>query len=159
MNDENIEKKEKLRKSYKKYYNSEKGKTRAKRYWLTNKQKILERRRELYKNLPKEELEKIKKRNENTRLKSCYGITLEDYNNLLSKQKLKCAICGKNVLSNSKKFLKFNIDHDHNTGKIRGLLCTNCNRALGFFKDDIELLDKAIQYLQQNETIYRPKDS
>ena len=73
-----------------------------------------------------------------------YGITLRQYEKLSEKQKGCCAICGKHQLE-----LKttLNIDHDHETGKIRGLLCVACNRLLGYAQDNQDILMKAIQYL------------
>jgi hypothetical protein len=56
-----------------------------------------------------------------------------------------CKICGKPETAINKKYLC--IDHDHGTLKVRGLLCDNCNKGLGCFKDDIEALKKAIEYL------------
>ncbi len=82
----------------------------------------------------------------NAHLKSRYGITINDYNCLLEKQNKKCAICDMTLNSNSKtKHLC--VDHDHKTGKVRGLLCGNCNRLLGNAKDNVEILQKAIEYL------------
>lgn len=70
-----------------------------------------------------------------------FGMTLEDYDAMLERQQGACAICG---ITSDK---TFHVDHCHTTGKIRGLLCSNCNTALGLFKDSIELLDKAKLYL------------
>lgn len=81
-------------------------------------------------------------------LKRQYGISLIDYNAQLRKQNGLCAIC------NSSPTEKFSlaVDHDHETGSIRELLCINCNMALGGFKDDIQLLQKAIQYLNKHKS-------
>jgi hypothetical protein len=75
-----------------------------------------------------------------------YKINLPYYNLLATKQSNKCAICG-HVPSGAgiDKYLR--VDHDHTTKKIRGLLCLKCNSGLGFFKDDIDLLNKAKLYL------------
>jgi len=132
---------------YKKYNSSKKGKARRKRYYLSKQQKILESRRLQYKNISEREWKKIRSRDDNTRLKRIYGIGLKEYDKILKTQKFKCAICRRSQHEVYKKIMKFNIDHDHKTGKIRGLLCTNCNRGLGFFKDDIKLLQKSIKYL------------
>lgn len=78
----------------------------------------------------------------NSRLKHYFGITMEQYRKLLKSQKDVCAICSQ---PEQKKLLA--VDHDHRTGKIRGLLCSNCNMGLGKFKDDKELLKKAVLYL------------
>ena len=58
----------------------------------------------------------------------------------------KCAICGSPEMNTKNKVLC--VDHNHNTGNIRALLCSSCNTGLGNFKDNIILLQKAIQYLK-----------
>lgn len=73
-----------------------------------------------------------------------YNITLEQYNNMLVSQGGGCAICG-NTQDKFKRALP--IDHDHITGKIRGILCPNCNLVLGNAREDIEILYKIIEYL------------
>jgi len=74
-------------------------------------------------------------------LKRTYGITIEDYNALLEQQDGVCAIC-KNEHEHA-----LCVDHDHETGDIRGLLCKPCNVAIGNFKDDTRRLEEAIKYL------------
>ena len=76
-------------------------------------------------------------------LKREYGMTIADYDALLVQQDGRCAICG--VQPTLKRLA---VDHDHATGRIRGLLCDNCNQALGKLKDDPELLRTAIRYLE-----------
>lgn len=76
-----------------------------------------------------------------------WGITLNQYNSLLNSQNFSCAICNKHE---SESYKKLAVDHDHETGKIRGILCENCNMALGNFKDSIENLQNAINYLQKS---------
>jgi hypothetical protein len=80
-------------------------------------------------------------------LKQRYEITVEDYNKLLSKQNYKCAICEKLQVNLAH---RLSIDHNHITGKIRGLLCNPCNIALGHFYDSLTNLEKAIEYLRQD---------
>lgn len=82
------------------------------------------------------------------RLKKIHGITQEEYLERLAKQNGTCAICGDK--ESKGKWKAFNIDHCHKTKKIRGLLCGNCNRGLGYFKDDINFLTRAIKYLDNN---------
>lgn len=72
------------------------------------------------------------------------AIAWMEYEQLLIKADYKCQICGG---KDSTKRLA--IDHDHNTGKIRGVLCSKCNRALGYLNDNKELLQKAIAYLEK----------
>lgn len=81
-----------------------------------------------------------------TWLKSTYGITSEQYDEMLKKQKGLCRICG----GVNKSGRRLHIDHDHSTGAIRDLLCFGCNGGLGGFKDNQELLFKAIQYLNRH---------
>lgn len=76
-------------------------------------------------------------------LRKTYGISLEDYQSILSVQGGVCAICKKTPSDN----ISLHVDHDHKTGFIRGLLCYQCNDGLGNFKDNKELLEKAIRYL------------
>jgi hypothetical protein len=93
-----------------------------------------------------------------------YGITLEDYDRIFTKQGGVCAICGKPpTLDNSAKIPDsprarrqgklsqpiLAVDHDHDTGEVRGLLCLLCNRALGLHKDDITLVRFALKYLEE----------
>lgn len=79
-------------------------------------------------------------------LQQHYGISLDEFQDLLKQQDNRCAIC-KILLDDP------HVDHDHNTGIIRGILCNNCNVALGLFKDDILILEEAIKYLKKE----RPK--
>lgn len=87
-----------------------------------------------------------------------YGITYNEVLKLLEKQNGVCVICkevGFKMHPNS--WSGLNVDHDHETGEVRGLLCHNCNRALGLFKDDKLRLLNAISYLEGATTI--PKGS
>lgn len=77
-------------------------------------------------------------------VKGKYGITLEESKELLIRQDHKCALCG---IDEAERNIPFYIDHDHKTGKVRGLLCAKCNTGLGQFNDDVGLLSKAITYL------------
>ena len=71
-----------------------------------------------------------------------YGITMEDYDKMFMTQHGRCAICG--CPPNGKRLY---IDHDHNGGKVRGLLCHKCNSMLGYARDDVAILAKAQDYL------------
>ena len=88
--------------------------------------------------------DKINENQKTTRIKRLYGITLEQFETLLKNQGGGCAICGK-----EKKKYRLAIDHDHKTGRVRGILCSPCNRALGILGDSIDGLQKATQYLNQ----------
>lgn len=86
-------------------------------------------------------------------MQKTYGISLEQYEAMLAAQDNGCAICGgehtpedrwKSGLRNLR------VDHDHKTGVVRGLLCYHCNIGLGHFRDDPELIAKALSYLKRN---------
>ena len=79
-----------------------------------------------------------------------FRILHTDYDKMLALQDNKCAICNSSVPSEGRDSTYFNVDHDHSTGKVRGLLCTKCNVGLGNFKDNTDLLHKAIDYLIQH---------
>lgn len=81
------------------------------------------------------------------KLKSRYGMTIEEYDYLLDKQEGCCAICGTDDPNGRG---RFHVDHNHETGEVRGLLCNGCNIALGGFKDSPEILLKARDYLLTN---------
>jgi Recombination endonuclease VII len=76
------------------------------------------------------------------RLRRAFGLTVEAYESLLVVQDGGCAICGREPTR-----IALHVDHDHESGAIRGLLCVGCNNALGQFKDSTELLSRAIAYL------------
>jgi len=102
------------------------GRARARKYW------------------EKKPLSKEAQREKN--LQKSFGIGIKDYNKLLEIQNGCCAICGTDSCASGRNFA---VDHNHQTGKIRGLLCKFCNTALGQFKDDTTVLQKAIQYLER----------
>ena len=77
-----------------------------------------------------------------------YGLTQEAYEGLLEKQNNKCAICLTDTPGG--RHNKFHIDHDHVTGRVRGLLCWSCNAGLGQFKDNELLLISAHDYLYKD---------
>ena len=78
-----------------------------------------------------------------------YGLTPDRFNSMLKEQNNKCKLClvefDELVFNRT-----LNVDHCHTTNKVRGLLCSLCNRGLGQFKDNIERLTQAINYLQEN---------
>jgi hypothetical protein len=82
-----------------------------------------------------------------------YGIEPKEYLRLLENQGGVCAICGKPETKIYKGKLAFlSVDHNHQTGAVRGLLCSACNVGLGAFRDDLELLNKAFAYLCERDT-------
>lgn len=134
-------------KAYKKawakaYYekNREKERAKQKAYYEKNKEEVKAKRRAYHKkNRDKRRVKNLKKR---------YGIGLHEYNLMFTEQKGKCACCGIHQNELTKKFA---VDHDHDTGLIRGLLCNHCNLALGKLGDNIEGLMRALNYLEKHE--------
>ena len=79
-----------------------------------------------------------------------YGLTPQDYVKMLALQGGVCAICGEveQAIKNGC-ICSLSVDHDHDTGKVRGLLCQRCNSVLGFAGDDIDLLYRTVKYLDK----------
>lgn len=98
----------------------------------------------------------IQLRNRKARLKINYGLNIADYDELLTKQRKVCAICGKKETRKDQfGICRLSIDHCHTTGKVRGLLCSKCNNGLARFKDDPKLLVAAANYLMRsNDNAY-----
>ena len=86
-------------------------------------------------------------------LKSKYGITPDEYDLNLELQDHACKIC---KVDASEFTRKLHVDHCHTTGAVRGLLCPPCNKGLGDFKDDIMLLEEAIEYLKNSKFFKMP---
>lgn len=82
--------------------------------------------------------------NRESLLRTQYGMTLDDYDELVRRQGNRCLICGQTPPDGQ----LLHVDHDHETGAIRGLLCNTCNRALGMFGDDLDRVRAAVAYLE-----------
>jgi Recombination endonuclease VII len=82
-------------------------------------------------------------------VKGRHGIVLEEYKERLATQNYECAICRVKLPAQGH---QTHLDHCHKTGKLRAFLCTNCNRGLGHFKDSVENLSKAINYLNTHNS-------
>lgn len=87
-----------------------------------------------------------------SRLKTMYDMTLEDYDDLLAQQGGLCRICGRTEreISLNGNLKPLCVDHDHCSGKVRGLLCHACNKGLGSFEDDVSRLRAAADYLSES---------
>ena len=81
-------------------------------------------------------------------LEKKYGLSLEEYDNLLERQEGKCAICG--TTENRGPGFRLVVDHNHDTGKVRGLLCNGCNTGIGNLYDNPKVVLKAYEYLITN---------
>ena len=114
----------------------------------------LKKNKEWYEKNPSKRLEYVNRwqsknpdHSRNSRLKRTYGITSEQYDHMIDEQGGLCAICKSD--SPNTKHGKWHIDHNHETGNIRGLLCHNCNVSLGLVKDDASILLSMVAYLQE----------
>jgi hypothetical protein len=127
-------------KKYKEYYakNKELLLKKGKEYREANKQQEDDYHKKYYQE------HKVEEKARST--KKLYGLEYTDYLAMLENQNGVCAICHE---APDKRNL--NIDHNHETGEIRGLLCIKCNRAIGLMKDDINLFQSAIEYLQRGD--------
>jgi hypothetical protein len=83
-------------------------------------------------------------------LKREYNITIEEYDQIFNKQGGKCAICLQKSAHRSGSLF---VDHDHTTGKLRALLCNQCNLLLGHSRDNVLILKEAIKYLNKYKTV------
>lgn len=87
-------------------------------------------------------------KSKSTRLKKAYGISIEDFDRMKKEQGSACLICKKVLTGWGRKGLY--VDHNHQTGVVRGLLCSPCNVGLGGFKDSLEALKEAVKYLEKD---------
>jgi len=113
----------KHKKWFRKFMKTDQYKNKSRKYWGKNKDKI-----------------------RNRRIARVFGITTKDYDLMLESQGNRCAIC-----DNSQNGRRFDIDHNHITGKVRGLLCVKCNIGIGLFDSDengSEILKKAVKYIE-----------
>ena len=83
-------------------------------------------------------------KDKDTKLRRTYGISYQEYLYMLETQNGCCAICGTNDPSPRK---AFSVDHCHTTGKVRSLLCGNCNTGIGLLQEDEEVMKRAIEYI------------
>lgn len=96
--------------------------------------------------------EKNRERETDWQLKTQYGITLNDYERMFTQQNGVCAICKQPESTKYReKIRRLCVDHNHRTKEIRELICHRCNRGLGFFRDEIPLLEFAITYLKNHK--------
>lgn len=139
-----------LEKSRKWYENNKEKRTKQiNEYYIKNKEYLIT----ASKKWSEANKDRIRKNSERHRIKRM-GISEEEYMKMFLLQNGKCAICEihqKDIPKN------FSIDHCHETGEVRGLLCNNCNAGIGFLKDDVELVKSAVKYLE-NPTFKKIKE-
>ena len=137
---------------HKKYYQENKQRLSiVNKRWAENHKEKVDAYNKMYRESHKEQHREYskqwyKKKGSNSRRIKKYGIDNKQYNRLLKKQEGKCAICGnafKNVYDT-------NIDHNHETKKVRGLLCNKCNLGIGLFRDNDVIAYSAYTYLRRN---------
>lgn len=107
-------------------------------YYKQNRQKMYESNSEYCR--------QNKRKIEDRRLHRRYGISIDDYDRMSATQGHKCAICGSKSSGGNKS--RFCVDHDHETGQVRALLCNKCNQGIGLMQDDPDLLEKAADYIR-----------
>lgn len=105
-----------------------------------------EKRKEWRRVWKSENKDKLKISQRKTQLKKKYGITVQEYDKILTAQGGHCFFCDRTP--DQERYGVLNVDHDHSTGRVRGLLCMTHNRALGVFGDNEEGLIKALSYVQ-----------
>lgn len=136
------------KKIYQKQYreaNKEKLAAQHKEYYYANHQKMLDRAREYVKS--------NKSKIISSRRERSYGISQSAYLSMLDAQGGTCAICKTSAFGIKGPC----VDHDHITGQVRGILCNNCNRAIGLLKENIFILKAAINYLRK-ANVFNEKD-
>lgn len=119
-------------------------------HYNKNKEEIRDKKKQYYHSM--KYYDKNKQAWRENQLKVKYGINSREYNEILQEQESMCKICKKPHGEEKKK--RLHVDHCHTTGKIRGLLCGNCNTGIGLFNDSKELLSLAIEYLKNSKTKY-----
>lgn len=134
----------KIKREYsRKYYSVPENKIRhaisVRKWYLKNREKMRQYAK-VYWSLPEN-----KEKGRRAWFKRAYGISVEEYEALVFIQKGSCAICKRPCKTNK----ALSVDHDHKTGKIRGLLCQACNSALGFMEDSIDNIENMIKYLKK----------
>jgi hypothetical protein len=120
--------------------NPDKARAMARLNYRRNRRKFCAKSRREYRQNPEIRLR--------ADLKKRYNLDLQAYKTLLEAQNGKCAICGGGETG---KFSRLSVDHDHATGKVRGLLCSACNAGLGRLRDSRKLLESALRYLEAAE--------
>jgi len=97
---------------------------------------------------------RIREYNRRMNLKSHYGLTVEEYDRMFEAQGGVCAVCGKPADPDGvRSASRLHVDHDHETGRLRELLCIKCNRGLGYFADDPALLRAMAAYIERHRAL------
>jgi len=149
------------------FQNTKYNKEAKRRYYMEHKEEVIKSSSEWAKNNPekrkqisRDSARRINKNNpllnRERKLKFKYGITLEQEKEMLFSQGNKCAICDREFSNTRSR--RPGIDHDHKTGKVREILCHNCNLMLGHAEDSPELLKLGAQYLEKHSDNFCRQD-
>lgn len=147
------------------YRNAEEQKAYHREYYRKNKERLAEYKKRWAKKNPekretysarqraryKADPEKYRAYFRNHRIKKQYDLTEAQYAALVVAQAGKCGICGKEPSGEWHGDRMLNVDHDHETGAVRGLLCNRCNRALGLIGDTVESAQQVVEYLRRGK--------
>lgn len=138
-------------KNYNKNYHSKNKELinkKSREYWYKNRDTLMPKQAERYKN----NKDRYKSASKKVSLKKEYNLTELEYKQMFEKRNSLCDICKKQETAKHQSGIikSLSVDHCHKTGKVRGLLCNMCNRGLGLFLDNTELLKTAINYLVNN---------
>jgi len=120
-----------------------------KEYTKNNKEKLKKNYHEKYreKNLIYSKTPLARERAKKSRLKTRYGLSVEDFERMKDSQKGVCAIC--KLPETFKQNFDLSVDHNHDTGQVRGLLCNRCNVSLGLMQENINFLENMIEYIKK----------
>jgi hypothetical protein len=118
--------------------NRERSIAYAKSWQVAHPERVVESRRRL------NALPERKRKLRDAYYRRAFGISADEYDELLARQGGKCAICGEKP----ERAASLHLDHDHVTGEVRAILCLSCNQGIGKFRDDPELLERAARYLR-----------
>lgn len=125
-------------------FRSDEAKAKRSAYYYANKERIKQREASRHAEAPHVRRNQV--------LRKKFGIGVDEYKAMLDKQGGLCAICRqpeRAINASTRAVASMPVDHDHRTGKIRGLLCSHCNRAIGLFQDSPQILKSAINYLER----------
>lgn len=135
---------------------TEAAKKAKRRYYLRHKEESDARSADWAKNHPESSRKRGKRYNRlhperraDSKLRLRYGISLEAYEVLLESQDGKCAICRTTEPGLPGRDTRFCVDHDHITGRVRGLLCKKCNLAVAYMRDRVEVAEALVGYLER----------
>jgi hypothetical protein len=119
-------------------------------HWVESATTCTEERKDYLREWAREDRKRNPRKHKDITLRKSFGIGIDEFEAMQKAQDNKCAICNKTEKAKNPKtgeVRELAVDHCHNTGRVRSLLCTNCNTGLGGFMDDVQLLRKAVEYL------------